>query len=106
MGRTADSPESSEKSTSRRVLERFANLSLEFPVRRAPNFDTAIIRLCRKELPYWIPANSFDETVMLINFADAFLKSKLLYDLKKTQTTRKVKWRTEGVPTPNQHLRI
>jgi hypothetical protein len=71
-----DSPESSEKGTPRRILERFSNLSLQLPIRCAPNFDTAVVRLCCQKLPNRVPTNALDKTVMLIYFAYSFLKGK------------------------------
>src|SRR6267154_3553448 len=65
-------PESSKKGTPRRILKGFSNLSLQLPIRRAPNFDTAVIRLCCQKLPNRVPTNALDKTVMLVNFTYSF----------------------------------
>jgi len=87
----AVSPESSEKGASRRILERFSNLSLELPIHCTPDFDTAIVGLRCQKLPNWVPANTLDETMVLIDSADSFLeredghimmKRRLIYNAK------------------------
>jgi hypothetical protein len=74
--KSPNSPESSEKCAPRRILERFPNLCLQLPIRCAPNFDTAVVRLCCHELPNRVPTNALDKTVMLIDFAYSFLVGK------------------------------
>jgi hypothetical protein len=72
-----NSPESSEKGTPRRILERFSNLSLQLPIHGAPNFDTAVVRLCCQKLPNRVPTNALDKAMVLIDFAYSFLKERM-----------------------------
>jgi hypothetical protein len=73
----SDIPESSKKGAPRGILKRFSNLSLQLPVHRAPDFDTAVIRLCCQKLPNGVPTNALDKPVMLVNFTYSFFKGKI-----------------------------
>jgi len=79
--------QSSEKGTSGRIFERFSNLSLEFPICCTPDFDTAVVRLGCQKLPNWVPTNTFDEAVMLIDSAYPFLnRTKLSLQVERLLT--------------------
>lgn len=54
------------------ILEWLRDLRFETPVRRSPDLDCLIIRLRGQELPNGIPTNAFHESLMLIEFPQAF----------------------------------
>jgi hypothetical protein len=95
-------PESSKKGAPRRILKRFPNLRLQLPVRRAPNFDTAVIRLCCQKLPNRVPANALDKTVMLVDFTHSFFERKNLV----IKTEQEIKSWYNGTYQEYNHSRL
>jgi hypothetical protein len=102
FGDLSDIPESSKKGTSRRILKRLPNLGLQLPIRRAPNFDTAVIRLCCQKLPNRVPTNALDKTVMLVNFTYSFFEIKNLV----IQTEQEINSWYNGTHQEYNHSRL
>jgi hypothetical protein len=65
-------PKPSEKRAARRILERFRNLCLQGPIGRFPNLDSSVVRLSGKEFTDWIPADTLDEPLVLVQLSNAF----------------------------------
>jgi hypothetical protein len=65
-------PEPAEERAAGAILERLADLGLDFPVGRAPDLDGAVVGLRREVLADGVPTHALDEALVLVELANAF----------------------------------
>ena len=65
-------PQSTEESTTWGIFEWLLHFSLHRPIGGSPNFDSPVVGTSCKEFAYRVPADPFHETLVLIQFPEAF----------------------------------